>query len=55
MLQSLRDENIIRFNMAAHTRRDFLPVEFCAGAIMRAVAKRISVTFNLGGAPSNAK
>ena len=53
LLRSLREEGEIRYDMNPASRRDFLPVEFCAEGILRATCAGIEGTFNLGsGFPS---
>ena len=48
MLGGLRDQETIIFDMAPATRRDFLPVEWCAAAIVRAARAGLSGTYNMG-------
>jgi nucleoside-diphosphate-sugar epimerase len=53
MLAGLKKKNTITFDMAAATRRDFLPVERCASAILEAVMAGASGILNLGsGVPT---
>ena len=48
LLGSLRRNGEIRFDMSAATRRDFLPVEVCASAIVRGLRGGVGGVFNLG-------
>jgi nucleoside-diphosphate-sugar epimerase len=48
LMRSLKLENAIRFDMHPDTRRDFIPVEACASAIVGALRQRTSGTVNLG-------
>jgi len=48
MLSTLREGSVIRFDMAARTRRDFLPVEACANAIVQATRAGATGIYNLG-------
>jgi nucleoside-diphosphate-sugar epimerase len=48
LLAGLRERNTITFDMAAATRRDFLPVERCASAILEAAMAGASGILNLG-------
>ncbi len=52
MLQTLKSEDLIRFDMHPDTRRDFLPVEYCARALIHALKYEPRGVYNLGvGAP----
>lgn len=48
LLGSLKQKNTIFFDMNAATRRDFLPVETCAGLLLDRALDRTSGTWNLG-------
>jgi nucleoside-diphosphate-sugar epimerase len=48
MLRGLRQDGLVRFNMSGLTRRDFLPVEICARAVVTAIQARVGGIFNLG-------
>lgn len=48
LLTSLRSENTIRFDVHSDTRRDFLPVDICARALVARALDGTSGTFNLG-------
>jgi dTDP-4-dehydrorhamnose reductase/UDP-glucose 4-epimerase len=48
VLHKLRTTGEITFDMASSTRRDFLPVEVCAGAIVRIAQSREMGVFNVG-------
>ena len=48
LLSTLRDENVIRFDMHPSTRRDFIPVEICAEEIVKGIMQRMKGVFNLG-------
>ena len=49
MLYALKLQNTIFFDMHPDTRRDFLPVEICAGLLVDRALDRSAGTFNLGG------
>ena len=48
LLGSLKGKNTIYFDMSAQTRRDFLPVEICAGLLLDRALDRAAGTWNLG-------
>jgi UDP-glucose 4-epimerase len=48
MLTSLKQNNKIHFDMSPNTRRDFLPVEICAGLLVDRAVTRTTGTYNLG-------
>lgn len=48
VLQGLRSEQRISFDMSPNTGRDFLPVEVCAGAIVRVVQQKEAGIYNVG-------
>lgn len=48
MLASLHGSGEIRFDMSPRTRRDFLPVEVAARAVVLALQSRMSGIYNLG-------
>ena len=48
MLSDLRSIQTIRFDMSPDTRRDFMPVEACARAILIAAQSGVEGVFNLG-------
>lgn len=48
MLQSLKQENTIFFDMHPDTRRDFLPVELTANLLLDRALDRTEGTYNLG-------
>jgi UDP-glucose 4-epimerase len=48
LLGSLKQKNKMFFDMSASTRRDFLPVEICAGLLLDRALDRTSGTWNLG-------
>jgi len=48
MQRSLKKENVIRFDMDPSTRRDFLPVEHCARALIDALKAGVVGVYNLG-------
>jgi len=48
MLADLKATGEIVFHMAAETRRDFIPVETAAGAIVTAARCRLTGVFNIG-------
>lgn len=48
LLRTLRRDRVIRYDMHPATRRDFLPAEDCANAILTASLQRLIGTWNLG-------
>ena len=48
MLTSLKDQGVIRFDMAGETERDFLPVELAATALARLATTGASGVVNVG-------
>ncbi len=48
LLGTLKQQNKIFFDMHPATKRDFLPVEICAGLLVTAAGRAVSGTFNLG-------
>jgi nucleoside-diphosphate-sugar epimerase len=48
MLTSLKQNNKIYFDMSPATRRDFLPVQYCAGLLLDRALARTAGTYNLG-------
>jgi nucleoside-diphosphate-sugar epimerase len=48
MQASLKAQSVIRFDMHPDTRRDFLPVEHCARALIVALKADVEGTYNLG-------
>jgi dTDP-4-dehydrorhamnose reductase/UDP-glucose 4-epimerase len=48
LLTSLKQNNKIYFDMSPATRRDFLPVESCAGLLLDRALARTTGTYNLG-------
>jgi nucleoside-diphosphate-sugar epimerase len=48
LLKTLHDEDAVFFDMHADTRRDFLPVEICARALVARALDGTGGTFNLG-------
>ncbi|MEJ0024603.1 MAG: NAD(P)-dependent oxidoreductase [Rhizomicrobium sp.] len=48
MLRTLKEENVIRFDMHPDTRRDFLPAEVFASALVRALRADATGVLNLG-------
>ncbi|MDE2112921.1 MAG: NAD(P)-dependent oxidoreductase [Alphaproteobacteria bacterium] len=46
--RSLRKNNVIRFDMHPDTRRDFIPVEICAGALVAGLKRRVEGVYNIG-------
>ncbi|MGA7675049.1 MAG: SDR family oxidoreductase [Rhizomicrobium sp.] len=48
MLAELREMGTITFDMSPNTRRDFLPVEQCAGAIIAVIMAGASGVYNVG-------
>ena len=48
LLRNLRQHGDIRFDMSRDTRRDFLPVEACAKALVQGVQQGLEGIYNLG-------
>lgn len=48
MLSELRRNGVVRFDMGAGTRRDFLPVEHCARAMVDSLQLRLGGVYNIG-------